>query len=579
MISRTWLLARHVVVRLALALSLSLATLLPTAPPTSAQSVSLSQVQLLKISPQLLAQITANPLRRVPVIVEMNPASAPFPRAINLTLAQQALALLQANGVGVGALPIINGAAGYANAADVVALSALPQVARIEQDALVGPPGLSSTPPARRTAPLSSLSTQEINAPRVWSTGVTGRGVTVAVLDSGIAPDQDLTAGGNRLLASVNFAGPYDPTRWDPGGHGTHIAGTIAGNGARSNGQFIGVAPQANLVSVRVLDANGVGRMSSVLRGIEWVLAHQTQYNIRVLNLSLGAPAQWSYKTDPLAAAAEIAWRHGLVVVAASGNVGPDSGNVVSPGIDPLILTVGAVDDQVTPTLADDTVAWFSAWGTPTDGRAKPDLVAPGRQVVSIHVPGSTLDQLYPDHQVVASNNATYLRLTGTSMATAVASGAAALLLQRSPSLTPDQVKQILTGSTQRFGSVSPPPSAGAGLLNAQAAVASQPASTSTSVTPMRPRPADALARTLYPAIYGQRLFWLNGGVLGQLWNAETWALTSWTASTWDNVAWDNIAWDQSNWDNIAWDQSDWDNIAWDQSDWDNIAWDTYGAD
>src|SRR5207302_5829935 len=233
------------------------------------------------------------------------------------------------------------------------------------------------------------------------------------------------------------------------------------------------------------------------------------------------------YKTDPLAAGVEIAAKHGLVVVAAAGNGGPASGTVESPAIDPYVLSVGSTDDQATLSLNDDALAWFSAWGTPADSTPKPELVGPGRKVVSIRVPGSTLDTHLPDHVVTANNGATYFRLTGTSMATAVVSGAAALLLERQPNLTPDQVKAILVGTTQRYGQDSgkglPNPIAGgSGLLDAYAAVNAAPAaapstapvpggfvpSATQSVEPLACanhalRPGDGLARALYPVLYG----------------------------------------------------------------------------
>ena len=295
----------------------------------------------------------------------------------------------------------------------------------------------------------SAVYSHVVNADQLWSQGTTGRGVTVAVLDSGVAADPDLVQPANRILASVNFADQRLVS--DPGGHGTHVAGIVAGNGGRSDGQFVGVAPEANIVDVRVLSSTGSGRISSVVRGIEWVLAHQATYNIRVLNLSFGAPASTSYRTDPMSAAVEIAWRRGLVVVVAAGNGGPARGTVASPGIDPYAITVGATDDQGTISPRDDTLAPFSSWGS-ADSNAKPDLVAPGRRIVSLRVPGSALDRLFADRVVTASTGATYIRMSGTSMATPVVSGAVALLLQRRPSLTPDQVKAILVASTQPYG-------------------------------------------------------------------------------------------------------------------------------
>jgi serine protease AprX len=566
---RRWRRSRQYLLQ-ALALAPAFALALPLlSVPVSAQATSQQ-----KISAPLLAQMAANPLQRLPVIVEMNPATLPFSSGANAALAQQAVTILQANGQAVGGLPIIEGAAGYATAAGIQAISLLPQVAAIEQDAVVRPrrpANAGATPPGQ----LTSLYPREVNATRVWQQGGSGRGVTVAVLDSGVAADDDLTRAGNRILASVGFAGPRDPNHPDVGGHGTHIAGTIAGDGTRSAGEFVGMAPHANIVDVQVLDGNGNGRTSSILRGIEWVLAHQAQFNIRVVNLSFGAIAQGSYRTDPLAAAVEIASKHGLVVVAAAGNGGPSSGTVESPAIDPYVVSVGSTDDQATLSLTDDTLAWFSAWGTPTDSTPKPDLVGPGRRVVSIRVPGSTLDTRLPDHVVTAANGATYFRLTGTSMATAVVSGAAALLLERQPGLSPDQVKKILVASVQPFGQTSVSPGAGAGLLDAYAATNSP----SRSYANRGLRPADGLARTLYTALYGQPLVWQSLTYLGTNWAPLTWPTLAWTPAAWDNLAWDNIAWDYIAWDNIAWDNIAWDNIAWDNIAWDNIAWDSFGYD
>src|SRR5207249_3666671 len=216
-------------------------------------------------------------------------------------------------------------------------------------------PTTTPTPTPTGQAQLSAAYPSTVNAYPVWQQGTTGQGVTVAVLDSGVAADPDLVQPTNRLLASVNFADQRLTS--DPGGHGTHVAGIIAGNGTRSAGEYVGIAPQANIVDVRVLGRTGSGRISSVVRGIEWAIAHRSAYNIRIISLSFGAPAVVSYRTDPMSAAIEIAWRLGLVVVAASGNGGPGRDTVVSPGIDPYAITVGASDDQGTLSRRDDTLA------------------------------------------------------------------------------------------------------------------------------------------------------------------------------------------------------------------------------
>jgi len=516
------------------------------------------------IDPYLQQQMLANPLQRLPIIVEMEHVASPLSGA-NAQLAQQALSLLQLNGQAQAALPLLASAAGLANAAQITALSAIPGVAYIHFDA----------PVRAHDGPISSTNLvtaypRAVEADRVWAMSRTGQGVTVAVLDSGITHDPDLVQPTNRILASANFADPLG-SMTDPGGHGTHVAGIIAGNGTRSNGQYMGVAPGADLVDVRVLDTNGNGRISSVVLGIQWALDHRVQYGIRVLNLSLGEQAPASYLLDPLAAAAEIAWKRGLVVVAASGNTG---GQPDSPGADPYVITVGATDDQGTASVTDDQVAWFSSYGTPPGSSAKPDLVAPGRRIVSIRAPGSTLDRLLPDRVVTASNGSTYFRLTGTSMATGVVSGIAALLLEQQPGLTPDQVKAVLTGTSRSFGQssgVTPNPAAiGAGSVDAYSAVTSGPR----AAAKVGHRPADAFARSMYPALYGQPLTWLN-----PLADGIVWSLLSWNTLNWNNLAWDNLAWDNIAWDNLAWDNLAWDNLAWDSANWNNLAWDNLAWD
>jgi serine protease AprX len=512
----------------------------------------------------------ANPLQRLPVIVEMDHVVGSLLGA-NDRLAQQALGLLRLNGQAQAALPLIGSAAGVANAAGITALSLLPGVAVIHFDAPVRAHAGNVS-----GADLATAYPRAVNADAVWSLGSTGQGVGVAVLDSGITRDADFVQPTNRIVAAANFADSLGSLA-DAGGHGTHVAGTIAGNGWRSNGQYVGVAPGANLIDVRVLDGNGNGRMSSVILGIQWALAHRTQYNIRVLNLSLGAHVPGSYRLDPLAAAVEMAWLRGVVVVAAAGNSGgaPDS-----PGADPYPITVGATDDRQTVGVDDDLLNSFSAYGTPAGSTAKPDVVAPGRRIVATRAPGSTLDRLLPDRVVTASNGATYFRLTGTSMSTAVVSGVVALLLQRQPGLTPDQVKAILKGTARPFGQASgatPNPAAmGAGLVNAYAAATSN----------VRPpsnrgiRPSDTAARTLYSALYGHPLIWRDTGLLGGIvWGLLTWNNLAWDNLAWDNIAWDNLAWDNIAWDNLAWDNIAWDNLAWDNLAWDNLAWDSQALD
>jgi serine protease AprX len=518
------------------------------------------------IDPQLQQLMLQDPLKLQPVIVEMEHVSSPLPGA-NLQLANQALNLLRLNGVARVALPLVASAAGLASSVQITALSLVPGVAYVHVDAPVKAHA--------STADLVTAYPKEIEADRIWATGKGGEGITVAVLDSGITPDPDLTQPTNRILTSVNFADAPGPLA-DAGGHGTHVAGTIGGNGFKSAGQYVGIAPGVGLVDVRVLDKNGNGRMSSVILGVQWALSHRLQYHIRVLNMSLGAQVPGSYRLDPLSAAVEMAWLRGLVVVVASGNSGgaPDS-----PGADPYPITVGSIDDQGTATVSDDAISAYSAYGTPLGSTPKPDVVAPGRRIVSLRAVGSTLDSLLPDRVTPAANGSTYFRLSGTSMSTAVVAGVVALVLQQHPSWTPDQVKAVLKSTTRPFGSAgsSSSPAAGAGLVDAYSA--------HDAVAPAQPlvnralRPTDTFARGIYPALYGQRLTWKDPLLGGLLWNLLGWSNLTWDNLAWDNLAWDNIAWDNLAWDNLAWDNIAWDNLAWDNLAWDNIAWDSQTLD
>ncbi|WP_138495781.1 S8 family peptidase [Paenibacillus pinistramenti] len=269
--------------------------------------------------------------------------------------------------------------------------------------------------------------------------GLDGRGIRIALLDTGIYPHPDLTRPVNRIAAFKDFVnGRTQP--YDDNGHGTHIAGDAAGNGWASRGKYRGPAPGAELVGVKVLDQFGEGRDSTIIKGIEWCIANRKRLGIRILSMSFGGPAAAAgCKGDPLCQAAEKAVRAGIFTVAAAGNSGPASGTIESPGVSPSALTVGAVDDRRTIRQAGDRVAWYSSRGPGPGGIRKPDLCAPG-ETVSLRAPGSRLDRELAYLRVGRS----YFLLSGTSIAAPLAAGAAAQLLQRSPRLAPGQVKRLL---------------------------------------------------------------------------------------------------------------------------------------
>jgi serine protease AprX len=300
-----------------------------------------------------------------------------------------------------------------------------------------------------------------------WNAGYNGTGIGVAVIDSGINdshPDlKDSTETHSRVVYHQDFTGT--PTSnssgamYDLYGHGTHVAGIVGGNGYLSSGSYIGVAPAVTLVDLRALDENGAGTDSTVIAAIQEAITLKSTYNIRVINLSLGRGIFVSYTQDPLCQAVESAWKAGIVVVVAAGNYGRVSvngsdgfGTITAPGNDPYVITVGAMKSGGSTSPANETLASYSSKGPTTyDHVVKPDIMAPGNDIVSLSAPGATLEAEFPAELVTGNDgNNDYFTLSGTSMATPVVSGAVALLLQQNNALTPDQVKARLMKSTYK---------------------------------------------------------------------------------------------------------------------------------
>ena len=318
------------------------------------------------------------------------------------------------------------------------------------------------------------------------SYGYTGAGVGVAVIDSGItAWHDDLGASatsksGQRVTAFVDFVNNRT-AKYDDWGHGTHVAGIIAGSGYDSYGQRAGIAPGASIVALKALDNEGKGRISNIIAALDWVVTNRAQYNIRVVNMSLGAGVFESYHTDPLTLAAKRAVDAGIVVVAAAGNMGkalngqPQYGAISAPGNAPWVLTVGASSTKGTTDRRDDKMARYSSRGpTMIDFGAKPDLVAPGTGTVSLATPNSLFYLTKIPYLVSGLRfgllSQPYLTLSGTSMATPVVAGSVALMLEANPNLTPNMVKAILqyTSEVKRGYDFL---TQGAGFLNTLGAV------------------------------------------------------------------------------------------------------------
>jgi serine protease AprX len=296
----------------------------------------------------------------------------------------------------------------------------------------------------------------------LWNNEITGKGITVAVLDTGIHDHPDLEG---RIVAFKDLIKQKDKP-YDDNGHGTHVAGDIASNGSQSEYRYRGPAPDAGLVGVKVLNSIGSGSLSTVIEGIQWCIDNKDTYRIKVINLSLGSNATQSYKNDPVCQAVEKAWNAGITVCAAAGNSGPESRTINSPGIDPIIITVGALDDINTENPGDDKVADFSSRGPTNDDLVKPDIVAPGVNIVSLRAPGSTLDKQKKKARV----GKWYTSLSGTSMATPICAGIVAQMLQANPNLTPEQVKTKLMKTARSYPDIDANIQ-GAGLINAYDAV------------------------------------------------------------------------------------------------------------
>jgi serine protease AprX len=361
-----------------------------------------------------------------------------------------------------------------------------------------------------------------VNAPYGWNLGYSGTGVGVAVIDSGIMTG--LSDFGSRVTFSQSFVAT-DAGTADKYGHGTHVGGIVAGNGKSSTGSndtytFKGIAPNANLINLRVLDQNGQGTDSAVISAINWAVANKAKYNIRVMNLSLGRPVYESYTLDPLCQAVESAWKAGIVVVVAAGNQGRNNsantngyGTITAPGNDPYVITVGAMKTMGTPSRGDDNIASYSSKGpTLYDHVVKPDLVAPGNRINSLYTAGLTLPVSYPGNEIPTSlyqsngnstSSSTYYQLSGTSMAAPMVSGTVALMLQQNSNLTPDQVKARLMKTAYKvfptYSTATDPTTGttytsqydiftvGAGYLDVQAALSNTDLATATAGSALSP--------------------------------------------------------------------------------------------
>jgi serine protease AprX len=491
-----------------------LATLtLATAKVTGAGSATTS-ADTAKASPALLKLAHGHPTQRVEAIVQLEGGTTP---------AAGKRLVAELGGRTTGELPIINGLAARMSAQGAAKLADAKGVWNVSLNAAVKKNGLGTS--SIDSSKLATSYPSSVQAPTAWGVSATGKGVGVAVVDTGIAGDladfrQSQTDTTPREIAGV-VTNPYAKTDLDSYGHGTHVAGIIAGNGNNRSssdslrGRYVGVAPEANLINVKVSDEQGDASVLDVIYGLQFVVDYKSTYNIRVVNLSLESTDAQSYKTDPLDAAAEAAWFNGIVVVAAAGNRGSSDDAVdYAPGNDPYVISVGAVDDRGTKSTLDDTIADWSSRGTTQDGYAKPDVLAPGAHIVSNLAPKSAFASLCPSCIV----DKEYIRVGGTSMAAPMVAGAVADLLQVYPKLTPDQVKGTIVGTGRKV--------VGSSLAEVSAAAIAQ-GNLAVTTANQGLTPSTLISSSTSDIDY-TRSRWSRSR-----WSRSTWSRSTWSRSTW----------------------------------------------
>jgi serine protease AprX len=427
----------------------------------------------------------------------------------------------------------------------------------------------------------------QIGADEMWAAGYTGAGIDVAVIDTGVAPIAELSTTNVFVGPDLSFEGDIDAVAGlDTFGHGTHMAGIIAGRtpGADpldpGDADFLGVAPDARIVSVKVADNTGAVDVSQVIAAIDWVVQNRNQggLNIRVLNLSYNTNGTQSAVLDPLSKAVENAWNHGIFVAVSAGNEGNLSFGLASPATNSKVMAVSAA-------RLDSTYGWVNPlWAPSGDGHRNPDLLAPGVSIMSLRTPGSRVDLEHPEGRV--GDDRLFLG-SGTSQSTAVVSGAAALILQQRPGLSPDQVKSLLINSatdTFQFELVK-----GSGVVNLTAAMHADVGKAAQSVEAATGLGSLEAARgTDHVTIGGELLVgeytvngaewdpiaWVAASEAGTAWNGtDDWSGSTWSGSTWSGSTWSGSTWSGSTWSGSTWSGSTWSGSTWSGSTWSGSTW------
>jgi serine protease AprX len=459
-------------------------------------------------------------------------------------------------------LPIIGGFSATVPSTEVPAISHLPGVVGVMPDL---PTHVQSTPGTYNNLP--SVYKKATGGQSLANAGANGQGVTVALIDTGVTSLPDISGALQPVTDPANLVQhdcvnlTSEPTCSDSYGHGTFMAGIIAGNGSASGGKYVGMAPRAKVISIKIAGASGASDVSTIIAAIQWVVQNQVQYNIRALNLSLGTDSTQSYTIDPLDYAAEKAWQAGIVVNVAASNRGPASGTISKPADDPFVVTVGAIDDKGTQGLNDDVLPNFTGRGpTAADGLAKPDVVAPGAHIVSLAAPGASITTQFP-----STMQAPYRRGSGTSMATAVVTGLEAQMLSANPMLTPNRVKYMLMATAHTDAS-NDRMATGAGIVDGAAALMAGPGVANVGVSPSLGTGSLAASRgtvgvvlddtnqTVLDASSGDLTSTLNpldtsgGNWFGGNWFGGNWFGGNWFGGNWFGGNWFGGNWFGGNW-------------------------------
>ena len=414
----------------------------------------------------------------------------------------------------------------------------------------------------------------------MWQRGWTGDGIDVALIDSGVAPvpglDMQVINGPD---LSFDSQAP-NLTQIDTFGHGTHMAGLIAGRDAwikpgkedeDVDRAFVGAAPGARIVSIKVAASDGATDVSQVIAAIDWVVQHRNSdgLNIRVLNLSFGTDGTQDSQLDPLAYAAEVAWLHGIVVVVAAGNSGFGSPQLNNPAYDPYVIAVAGDDTRGTDDPKDDVIP---SWQTRGNATRHPDLVAPGKSIISLRDPGSVVDEANPNARVGTSR---FFRGSGSSQAAAIVSGAAATLLEQHPELTPDQVKALLMQTAVPLPNADPV-AQGAGLINMHRAREAKVSTVADAVqTWPRSTGLGSLQLARGSVITEDEGVILEGEqtIFGDTWDGTTWAASSWDGTTWSGGEWNARTWSGDCWCGSSWSARTWSARTWSGNSWSARTW------